>query len=105
MDILNNSILFTQSNSSQINLSDQLAKIIHSIILPYILSFLVPPTLIIGLIHNVLIMLVFCKSLKVGKNLSISVRLYYILMAFSDLNFIVNTHLTYFYGKISYKIF
>ena len=99
MDILNNSILLTVSNQSQINLSDQLATIIKSLV-PYILSFLVPPTLIIGFIHNILIIMVFSNSLKVRENLSISVRLYYILMAFSDLNFIVNTHLTYFIGKI-----
>ena len=99
MDILNNSILLTVSNQSQINLIDQLATIIQSLV-PYILSYLVPPSLIIGFIHNILIIIVFSKSLKVRENLSISVRLYYILMAILDLNFLVNTHLDYFIGKL-----
>ena len=79
-------------------LERNLAIILQSYIVPYTVSYFLGIGSILSLINNILVITALVFGKEISKHLSPSVRVYYILIAASDLNVTLSLYLNYSLG-------
>ena len=81
-----------------LDLISQIAILFQNYIITYTLFYFLGIGSVLSIINNVLVILTFLFGKESSKNISPSIRIYYIVIALSDLNVTFSLYLIYFFG-------
>ena len=76
-----------------------ISNYINNIILPAMLMYMMPPTILISFINNIFAILIFIFNKQVTQKITSSVRIYYIAISIADISDTISLHLRYFLGS------
>ena len=91
-------------STHNVNLSDdpiyKVAKSFNENINLPTLAYVLPIGVLLNFFNNSIVLLVFFKSKMVAKQITPTLKLYYLIIAMVDLSTSIPLHLTYFSGKL-----